>query len=225
MPSENIADSELFITRRRKKYKFAQFNQLKNCFQLSDWLENPVLPSDRAIVVEIGAGTGLFAVELARRQPQNFYIALDIKSDRLYSGARRASELKLDNIVFIRSEVKDLPLVMAGQSASQIWITFPDPYLSDDQTKLKKSDLKHSLLSARYLQMYQKWTGELHFKTDSRLLFNWSIEQLVQTGWRIVETTRDLHNSGLPEDCKIMTSYETRFVADGLEIYYLKATI
>jgi tRNA (guanine-N7-)-methyltransferase len=181
------------------------------------------------MVVEIGAGTGLLSVELARRHPENFYIAVDIKSDRLYTGAKLATELGLENIVFLRGEISRLAEVIPQNSLNQTWITFPDPYLSDDKTRLKKSDAKHRLTHPRFLETYTsllaKQNGELHFKTDNQLLFDWTRRQLEQSGWRIVESSRDLHSSDLPDDYKIKTSYETRFLEQGLPIYFLTATI
>lgn len=181
------------------------------------------------LVVELGAGTGLLSVELARRHPENFYIALDIKSDRLYTGAKLATELGLGNIAFVRAEAKHLPEVVPDGLVSQIWLTFPDPYANQDQTGLKKSDAKHRLSAPRYLELYsralQKQNGVLHFKTDNQPLFDWSKEQLERAGWKISELSHDLHSSDLPDDYKIKTSYETRFSEQGLPIYYLTATI
>jgi tRNA (guanine-N7-)-methyltransferase len=235
MRSKSIKnDDGLVITRRRKKYKFAKFDELENTFQFDELARNDITKT----VVEIGAGTGLLSVELARRHRENFYVAVDIKSDRLYTGAKLATELGLKNIIFVRSEVGRLPEILPSGSVSQIWITFPDPYLSDDRTKLKKSDAKHRLTHPRFLEIYkqlllvqqgrsllQNRGRMLHFKTDSELLFDWSCEQLEQNGWKISEVSRDLHSSDLPDDYKIKTSYEARFTAEGLPIYYLTATI
>jgi tRNA (guanine-N7-)-methyltransferase len=229
------------------------FDELGNCFQFDELVADAVIArrlqptkqssqmssgllrsarNDNAIV-EIGAGTGLLSVELARRHPENFYIAVDIKSDRLYTGAKLATELGLENVIFIRSSTDRLPEILPAGSVSEIWITFPDPYLNDERTGLKKSDAKHRLTSPKYLNIYQQLLLQqgpsllprLHFKTDSELLFDWSVEQLEQSGWKIIEQSRDLHGSDLPEDYKIKTSYEKRFSEQGLPIFYLTATM
>jgi tRNA (guanine-N7-)-methyltransferase len=239
-------DSELFITRKRKKYKFAKFDELENCYQLEEWLvakparddaRDSVIASEAKqssqIILEVGAGTGLFSVELAQRYPEKFFIAVDIKSDRLYTGAKLATQLGLENIAFVRSEIARLGQIVPGGSVSQLWITFPDPYANEDQTGLKKSDAKHRLSAPRYLEIYKKLlkgstlkqNGELHFKTDNRPLFEWSRAQLEATGFQISELSFDLHQSDLAADYKIKTSYEERFVAQGLPICYLTAKI
>jgi tRNA (guanine-N7-)-methyltransferase len=280
----NNFDDGLVITRRRKKYKFARFDELSNTFQFSGWVVRGVIASaakqssnnlsglprqtslprndnDRSarddgvrLIVEIGAGTGLFSVEMARRHPENFYVAVDIKSDRMYTGAKLADELGLGNVVFVRGDIWRLGEMFASGSVAEIWVTFPDPYASEDQTRLKKSDAKHRLTHARFLEIYKQvlsshcerseaiqpnnnldrhadksarddTRGMLHFKTDNQPLFDWSAEQFEQNGWKITEQTNDLHGSDLSEDYKIKTSYEARFTEQGLPIFYLTATI
>jgi tRNA (guanine-N7-)-methyltransferase len=181
----------------------------------------------RRVIVEVGAGTGLFSVELARRHPENFYVAVDIKSDRLYTGAKLADELGLENVVFVRGDIWRLGEMFASGSVAEIWVTFPDPYASEDQTRLKKSDAKHRLTHPRFLEIYKQLLqqGRLHFKTDNQPLFEWSREQLEQNGWKITVQANDLHGSDLSEDYKIKTSYEARFTEQGLPIFYLTATI
>ncbi|MDR1197287.1 MAG: tRNA (guanosine(46)-N7)-methyltransferase TrmB [Candidatus Nomurabacteria bacterium] len=214
-----MSDDPNVITRRRKKYKFAKFNELTNCFQLDEWR----MPEQTGeVVVEIGAGTALFLVELARRCPAKFFIAVDIKSDRLYTGAKLATELGLDNIVFVRSEISHLTEIVPAGSAGEIWLTFSDPYP-------RKSDARHRLSAPRFLELYKNIlrpaTSVLHFKTDNQALFDWSVEQLSENGWEIGYLTRDLHRSDAPEEAKIMTTYEQRFMSEGLPIFHLSATI
>ena len=206
---------ELYITRRRKKYKFAKFNELSNCFQLENW-NSELIDSDKKLVVEIGAGSALFLVELAKLHPENFYIAVDIKSDRLYRGARQADELKLTNIVFVRSDIWHICDILPGDTVDEIWLTFSDPYP-------RKSDARHRLTAVRFQELYKKILkpdGLLHFKTDNQPLFDWSLEQFADNGWTTGNMSRDLHESDLSDEYKNMTSYEQKFSNEGLPIYY-----
>jgi tRNA (guanine-N7-)-methyltransferase len=222
---------DFVITRRRKLYKFARFDEYKTCFHLDEWLSfaRPGLASTGLaklanVVVEIGAGTALFSVELARRSPEKIFIAIDIKGDRLYQGAREADKLNLKNIYFIRADIARITEVMGSNSANEIWLTFPDPWPPN-------SDARHRLTAPRFLACYReilastglaKKSGVLHFKTDNSPLFEWSLEQFAASGWKTEFVTRDLHDSDAPEEAKIMTSYEKRFVAEGLKINYAR---
>lgn len=174
------------------------------------------LPNNRSLVVELAAGNGQFSLELARRHPKTNYIAVDIKSDRLYSSARKAQELGVKNIAFVRIGVKDLALLLQEHSVDQLWITFPDPHP-------KKRSAKHRLTGVSFLRLYRsilKETSILHFKTDNIGLFHWSLEQFVTDDWRISELSFDLHESKLPDDYKIKTYYEERFTSEGIPTNY-----
>lgn len=222
-------NEKLFITRKRKKYKFAKFNEFDNCFQIDEWkafIEDKEKFFSRKIVLEVGAGTGLLSVEMARRHSDMIFIAVDIKSDRLYSGAKLAQEIGLDNIFFVRSEILDFVETLPDNSINKIWITFPDPHANEEQTRLTNTGNRKRLTSIRYLDLYKNvLKGSLHFKTDNQPLFDWSVDQLKSNGWNIEEQTNDLHQSNIDDEAKIMTTYEKRFVAENLLIYYLSATI
>jgi len=213
--------NDLVITRRRKKYKFAKFNELANCFQFDEWIRDGKIDSGEKVIVEIGAGSALFLVELAKLHPKDIFIAVDIKSDRLYRGAKRATEEKIDNIIFVRSDIWHITELFAKNSIDEIWLTFSDPYP-------RKSDAKHRLTHSRFLEMYKKILkkrGILYFKTDSQKLFDWSLQQFEQNSWDVINISRDLHNSQLPNEYKIMTTYEEKFTHEGKPIYFAEFEI
>jgi tRNA (guanine-N7-)-methyltransferase len=220
---------DFVISRRRKLYKFARFDEYSTCFHIDEWLTSTartvLIENGNELVVEIGAGSALFSVELARRHPEKTFVAVDIKGDRLYQGAREAEKLSLKNIYFVRSDIARITEVIPPHSVSEIWLTFPDPYANADQTALSKSDAKHRLTAPRYLAYYReilKPDGVLNFKTDNAPLFDWSLEQFAANGWKTEFVTRDLHNSDVEDDVKITTSYEKRFMAENLPIHYAK---
>jgi len=207
--------SEFIITRKRKKYKFALYNNHPLCFEVDEWKDQ-----SPATILEIGAGTGLFAVELAAKFPDRQVLAIDVKADRLITGAKLASERGLTNIRFLRAHVDQLHDVIPPQSVEKLWVTFSDPFP-------KERYAKHRLTHPRFLAFYKtvlRPHGLLYFKTDAKNLFTWSLEQFVREGWRIEMLYFDLHESDAPSDYKIMTTYETRFVNKGLPIYFLEAS-
>lgn len=211
--------TNLFITRKRKKWKFAHFDDWPNCFQLTDvspktWPE--YFGGDHPLVVEIAAGTADLSVGLAERYPDRHFVAVDIKSDRLYTGAKYANLHKLHNIAFVRAHMNEISSIFVPGSVQELWITFPDPFPRDKQAKHR---LTHPTFLAKYQPLLAK-NGVIKYKTDNRQLFLWSLEQIVAQGWRITELSFDLHESDLPEDYKITTYYERRFLAEGIPINY-----
>ncbi|MDR1300826.1 MAG: tRNA (guanosine(46)-N7)-methyltransferase TrmB [Candidatus Nomurabacteria bacterium] len=211
---------DFVITRRRKKYRFTRFNELANCFHLDEWEKvHQKYLSNGSVVAEIGAGSALFLVEQAKLFPDKVFVAVDIKSDRLYRGGRAADEADIYNIYFVRSDIARLSEVFPVHSVDELWLTFSDPYP-------RNSDRRHRLTHERFLKLYEKVLsadGVLHFKTDSDGLFDFSLDSLRQSHWAITEQTRDLHGSDLAENYKVMTSYEERFVSEGLKIKFLSA--
>ena len=183
---KEIKFSEFIITRKRKKYKFANFDSYQNCFShlrstdAKKTLEElKVYLGDRPMVLEIAAGNAQFSFELAKKYPDLNFIAVDIKSDRLYTSAKKALVEGITNIAFLRTHMNELGDIFPKNSIETIWLTFPDPFP-------KKRSAKHRLSHVSFLRQYRsilKDTGSLKFKTDNRELFLWSLEQFVADAW------------------------------------------
>src|SRR2546428_1608687 len=75
-------------------------------------------------VVDVGAGDGRFALELARTDPNTLAIALDASTDRLVDGARLARRHGVPNVLFVVSSVERLPDMLGG-IADEATIHFP----------------------------------------------------------------------------------------------------
>lgn len=213
--TDTLNPEDYIITRKRKKYKFALYNNSPLCFEYDEWKKAAFIPT----VLEVGAGTGLFGTELAKRMPSEKFVEFDVKGDRLITGARKAEAEGVENIRFLRARADQLLELISPHSLQRIWVTFPDPFPKDRAAK-------HRLTHQRYLAVYEQLLvegGALYFKTDNHDLFTWSLEELVRNGWRIDELSFDLHESNLSDDYKIMTSYERRFTSEGLPTHFVKA--
>jgi len=205
---------QFVIKRRRKRYKFALFANNPLCFELEEWRARSV------DVLEVGAGTSLFSVELASRYPDKKFVAIDVKADRLQMGARLASEHGLTNISFVRARADQLEQVAIKHSVQQLWLTFPDPFP-------KKRSSGRRMTHPTFLSTYTKLLhidGAFYLKHDDPTFFAWSLEQLVARDWRLHELSFDLHDSDLHEDYKIKTSYEERWLEDGRKTQFVKAS-
>lgn len=206
--------NDFIITRKRKKYRFAKFHNAPNCFELDEWSPRPV------DVIEIGAGTALFSVELAARDPERTYLAIDVKADRLQKGAYEALERGIANVVFVRARADQVDQLCDADSVSAIWLTFPDPFP-------KRRSVGRRLTHPTFLKKYEELLvlgGSLYLKHDNRDFFCWSLEQLVDKGWHVDELTFDLHESDLSDTYKALTSYERRWLDAGLTTQLVKAS-
>lgn len=215
--------NDFIITRKRKLYKFAVFQNLANCYDYRSWpdaKEEILHGSAKPLTVEIGAGSALFLTKLAQLHPERQFIAIDRKSDRLQHGAKIADADHLDNIVYLWSNAHNLGSLLPAGSVDELWITFPDPWPQE-------SNIKHRLTNQKFLAQYHqllKSGGSLNFKTDNTSLFDWSVEQFAPQLWAIQHVTNDLHNDpSVNADSKIMTTYEERYAKEGKHINYLLA--
>ena len=218
--SELLNPDDFVIVRKRKKYKFAKFHNAENCFEFDEWRDFYQQRQPSVSRLEIGAGTGLFSVELAARYPDKLFAAIDVKADRLQKGAYIALEKGLDNIYFIRARADQIGDLFALSTLVNIWVTFPDPF---PKKRAAGRRLTHPYFLRRYAQLLQPG-GELLFKHDDRDFFCWSLEQLVAEKWQITELSFDLHESSLDDEYKITTTYEQRWMNEGKAINFVKAT-
>ena len=69
-----------------------------------------------------------------------------------------------------------------------------------------------------YVNEILKKDGTLEFKTDNRVLFDFSVEEVEPAGWKIAAITYDLHNDEKMNEGNIMTEYEERFSGMGTPI-------
>ena len=221
-----IDPNDYIITRKRKKYKFAKFANAENCFELNEWTKRSV------DMVELGAGTGLFSVELAASHPDQTFVAVDVKADRLQKGAYAALERGLTNVFFVRARADQLDQLFDESSLAAIWLTFPDPFPRKGSAGRRMTHpnflRKYAALLAKGSTLNREdksaFAGSLYLKHDNRDFFHWSLEQLVSEKWRIEELSFDLHDSELADDYKILTTYEKRWLSEGLVTNFVKAS-
>ena len=180
----------------------------------------PELDSNRHTFLEIGCGKGKFIIENAERNPDINYIAVEKVSDVILLAAEKANERELKNIKFMICDAKGLTEVFPPHSVDFIYLNFSDPWP-------KAGHYKRRLTYKAFLDVYRqilKEDGAIFFKTDNAGLFEFSLEQFTEDGWRLENVTYDLHNSEFAKD-NIMTEYEKNFSEKGFNIHRLEAWV
>lgn len=170
-----------------------------------------LLPGARELRVELGCGKGRFTVETAAAEPDVLFIAIERVADALVVAMERAVAAGLNNVFFVVGDAASLPDYFAQDEVDRIYINFCDPWPPKRQAKRR---LTHRNFLTLYRQVL-KSGGAVHFKTDNRPLFEFSLEEFPQAGYALSEVTRDLHGLG-PQG--VMTDYEAKFYAEGLPI-------
>lgn len=168
--------------------------------------------------LEIGCGKGRFICELAKRYPNKNYIAVEVMTDALISALELASKDNIPNLKFINVNASELGTYFKKGEISVIYLNFSDPWH-------KARHYKRRLTYSKFLNIYREIlapNGKICFKTDNRPLFDFTIEQLKENGFRVEDLTYDLHNSPFAKD-NIMTEYENKACENGLTINSLTA--
>lgn len=173
-------------------------------------------------VLELGCGKGEYTVSLAKKYPNTHFVGIDIQGERIWSGAKYALENNLNNVHFLRIQIENLSEYIPKGSIDEIWLTFPDPFLKD-------RDSKKRLTSHRFLEMYKyilRKNGIIHLKTDSKELYEYTLDSIKEMGFDLVEGIEDIYGNGNMDNISdIQTSFEKRFVDEGRKIMYLKINI
>ncbi len=180
------------------------------------WKE--VFGNGNRIHIEIGMGKGAFLTTMAQANPYTNYIGIEKYSSVLIRAIEKQEELELPNLYFIRMEAEYIDEVFAPGEVGRIYLNFSDPWPKDRHAKRR-------LTSKEFLNRYTKILTEdglVIFKTDNRELFDFSLEQIPEAGWELVDYTYDLHNSAYVKG-NIMTEYEAKFVGEGKPICRLTA--
>jgi tRNA (guanine-N7-)-methyltransferase len=202
---------------RKKKCTPKRLLQLNDRFICPETVINSqaVFGNGNPLHIEIGAGKGRFIAELASENPEINYIAFEKNSDVAAIAAMKSEGLP--NLRFINSDAAVLNALFSENSVGRIYLNFSDPWKKSRQRKRR---LTHRNFLEKYKFILEK-DGELHFKTDNRKLFEFSVLEITEFNMNITFATLDLHKN--PPDGNIMTEYEERFVGLGVPINKLTA--
>ena len=178
--------------------------------------------NDNPITLELACGKGEYSVGLGREHKDRNFIGVDIKGNRIHNGAKIALAEGLTNIGFLRIHIGQIREYFADGEVSEIWIIFPDPFL-------RESRAKNRLTHTRYLSLYQNIMqpgGRINLKTDSKELYDFTLEMIAENNCNIVENIVDIYGQGKATGpLAIQTFYEKMHLAEGRTIYYIAFTL
>ncbi len=170
--------------------------------------------NDNPVSVEIGCGNGGFIAELAKRKPNENFVAVEVCSNVVLTAMERIQREQIPNVRFLNVPAEILSCYLPEGSVERIYLNFSTPLP-------QKSCEKQRLTAPRFLNIYQtllKAGGEIIQKTDSEPFFDYSIEKYQENGFAVSEICRDLHHSEYMAE-NIVTEYEQNFASKGLPIF------
>lgn len=166
------------------------------------WCE--LKPDAIQIWLEIGCGKGRFTAQTAAANPDVLYIAIERVPDAMVIAMERCKEMSLTNVYFVDGDAALLRDYFSPDELDRLFINFCDPWPSHKHARRR-------LTHVNFLVLYRgilKEGGQIHFKSDNKDLYEYSLFQFPKAGYELSEVTRNLHEHGI---CGIMTDYEEKF--------------
>ncbi len=205
---ENMSDTEPYLIRMGER-----MGDMRG--QWHTYFGNP-----KPLVLELACGKAEYSRALAQDEPDKNYIAIDIKGNRIWVGARDAAQRQLHNVAFLRTRIEQLPHFFAPQEIEQIWILFADPQLG----KAKKR-----LTAPIFLQRYRQILAEqhlIHLKTDSPELYEYTLQVIEEEGLQLHYQRDDIYSQPLDFPAlRHHTYYEEMHLKNNKTIKYIRFSL
>ena len=179
------------------------------------WQE--IFGNDHPIHVEVGSGKGAFVSGMAKANPEINYIGIDIQKSVLSYALDKVLATDVPNIKLLWVDGSDLTDYFEEGEIDRLYLNFSDPW---PKKRHEKRRLTYQSFLATYQQILPE-NGEIHFKTDNRGLFDYSLVSLSQYGMTLKGVWLDLHASDFEDN--VLTEYEQKFANKGQVIYRVEA--
>ena len=179
------------------------------------WQE--IFGNDHPIHVEVGSGKGAFVSGMAKANPEINYIGIDIQKSVLSYDLDKVLATDVPNIKLLWVDGSDLTDYFEEGEIDRLYLNFSDPW---PKKRHEKRRLTYQSFLATYQQILPE-NGEIHFKTDNRGLFEYSLVSFSQYGMKLKVVWLDLHASDFEDN--VLTEYEQKFANKGQVIYRVEA--
>jgi tRNA (guanine-N7-)-methyltransferase len=209
----------------KKLIRFAAIKEYKNVFEFTPEMKgkwHQQFGNNNPIVLELACGKGEYTEHMAKRDLNKNYIGIDIKGNRMYIGARNCTDDNVTNALYLRIAIDQITDYFEQGEVSEIWIIFPDPFLRDGKSKNR---LTHQKFLAKYQQIL-KPNSVVNLKTDSKPLFDFTLEVIEHEKCPIVQLSHNIYADGeAPFPLDIKTHYEKMHLADNRIIQHVAFTL
>ena len=193
-------------------------------FMKGKWNEQ-VFTKKQPITLELGCGKGEYSVALGRLYPDRNFIGVDIKGHRFWRGAKTVQEEGLNNVAFLRTRIEFIQQFFQPGEVDEIWLTFSDPQPKDEKGSKR-------LTSPKFIDRYKQFLPKgalIHVKTDSPLLYEYTMVELHNHNYEIEVHSDDVHGKLVyevheewAEILSVRTHYETIWSEKGRTIKYIR---
>jgi tRNA (guanine-N7-)-methyltransferase len=177
--------------------------------------------NDHPIHVELGMGKGKFISEMSARNRNINFIGIDMYDELVRKASEKAVEIwggkhgsHPDNLGLALCNIEYITEYFSEGEIERIYLNFSDPWPKKRHARRR---LTHPRFAQNYLRLLNE-KGEIHLKTDSLTLFEFSLNSFADMGLRMRNIALDLHQHEIASEL-VMTEYEQKFAGQGMNIY------
>jgi tRNA (guanine-N7-)-methyltransferase len=206
---------------QKKLIRFEELKTFPNVLQFPEGMAGnwkKFFGNQKDITLELACGKGEYALGLAQLYPDQNFIGVDLKGNRLWVGAKKALAQQLPNAAFLRIQIDQIASYFSPGEVNSLWITFPDP-------QLRLSKAKKRLTHPKFLRLYQQLLvpgALIHLKTDSPDLYQFTKLVIDLYGCILHKDEPDVFRQiEVPAELRIKTHYESLDIAGSNRIHYL----
>ena len=201
--AREIVESNSYVIKNPEKYK-------------GKW-NSDIFKNNNPIMLELGMGRGSFIIQMALAHPTVNYIGLELDINQIATAVNNLGSKKIDNLKLICADAKDI-INFFGKEINTIYLTFSEPWP-------KKQDERKRFTHESYLRLYDrvfKRDKHIILKTDNKILFSSSLEEMSKYWYTFNRVSLDLHNDERKIE-NIMTDFEKQYFKEHRQVYYVDA--
>ena len=162
--------------------------------------------------LEIGSGKGQFLLDMAKNNPDLFFVGIERNVTCAGFTAKKLVENEIQNAKLVCDNAERYLLELNDAKVQNIFLNFSDPWP-------KKRHSKRRLTAPQFLETYYRILvegGRIIIKTDQKDLYDFTLENIQESKFKLVFNTE---NYAELDSFDVMTEYEKDFREEGLPIY------
>lgn len=175
------------------------------------------ITEEKPLDLEIGTGNGVHFQHYCEQHPDRNIIGIELKYKPLIQTIRGALRKGSKNGRVIRYHAFNIDELFAANEINDLFIHFSDPWTSPRKPT-------NRIMNPRMLEIFyniQRSGSKIDFKTDSREMYLWALEQIQNSKYKIEFQTLNLHQSEMASE-NVITSFEKIFIKQGIEINFAR---
>ncbi|MEM7346628.1 MAG: methyltransferase [Chloroflexota bacterium] len=171
--------------------------------QLPPITAQQIFHNSQPLIFDFGCGRGEFIVRQALDHPTYNFIGVDYHWKSLLDGVNRAHEHRLENIHFIRADLRWLLRCIPDQSSHTVYLLFPPPI---KRAKYAKNDV-FTTAFIQDVHRILRHDGTFHFVTDIAPYFDRKMALVDKLGLLTRVTLQQSFEGGLTWYQKVWESH------------------